>query len=239
MNDRTKRRYDKFGREITFFNDNKADFAAAGEAAKRTGNLVRIVKDMDDAKAGQGGGTAAPKEVLLDALRLDLGNIRGIATAIDQDEPGFADRFPAADNSETSLLTTGDKYLGQLLSTADDTAAEKTAKTALTARFDSHELPATFVDDLQGDLDDIAAANQQLDSGDQGGVENTAALGRLAKEGMKESNYLDAIMQAKYARNPDKLRGWQSASHLERAPVRAKKVAPPAGGSTPPKPSGT
>ena len=228
MNDRTKRRYDKFGREITFFNDNKADFAAAGEAAKRAGNLQRTVNDMDDAKAGQGGGTAAPKEVLLDALRLDLGNIRGIATAIDQDEPGFADRFPAADNSETSLLTTGDKYLGQLLSTADDTAAEKTAKTALVARFVAHELPATFVDDLQGDLDDIAEANKQLESGDQGGVENTAALGRLAKEGMKESNYLDAIMRAKYARNPDKLRGWESASHLERAPVRAKKTPAPA-----------
>ena len=238
MNDRTKRRYDKFTREITFFSDNKADFAAAGEAAKRTGNLQRIVGEMDDAKAGQGGGTAAPKEVLLDALRLDLGNIRGIATAIDQDEPGFADRFPAADNSETSLLTTGDKYLAQFLAAAD-TAAEKAAKTALIARFTAHELPATFVDDLQGDLDDIAAANQQLDSGDQGSVENTAALGRLAKEGMKESNYLDAIMQAKYARNPDKLRGWQSASHLERAPVRAKKTLLPAGGTTPPKPPGT
>lgn len=227
MNDRTQRRYDKFTREITFFSDNKADFAAAGEAAKRNGNLQQIVKNMDDAKAGQDGGTAAPKEVLLDALRLDLGNIRGIATAIDQDEPGFADRFPAADNSETSLTTTGDKYLAQLLPAATDTAAEKAAKTALIARFTAHELPATFVDDLQGDLDDIAAANRQLDSGDQGGVENTAALGRLAREGMKESTYLDAILRAKYARNPDKLRGWESASHLERAPVRAKKTPPP------------
>ena len=237
MNDRTKRRYDKFGREITFFNDNKADFAPDAEAAKRTGNLQRIVQGMDDAKAGQGGGSAAPKEVLLDALRLDLGNIRGIATAIDQDEPGFADRFPAAGNSETAVTTTGDIYLAQLLPASDDTAAEKAAKTALTARFIAHELPATFVDDLQGDLDAIAEANQQLDSGDQGAVENTAALGRLAKEGMKESNYLDAIMRAKYARNPDKLRRWESASRLERAPQRAKKPAPPAGGTTPPKPN--
>ena len=45
---------------------------------------------------------------------------------------------------------------------------------------------------------------------------------------MKESNYLDAIMRAKYARNPDKLRGWESASRLERAPVRAKKTPAPA-----------
>src|SRR6266853_6074913 len=114
MNDRTKRRYDKFGRPITFFNSNASDFAAGGEAVKRTGNLQRIVGEMDDAKAGQGGGSAAPKEVLLNALRLDLGTIRGIATAIDQGEPGFADRFPAAGNSESALVTTCDKYIGQL-----------------------------------------------------------------------------------------------------------------------------
>ena len=231
MNDRTKRRYDKFGRETTFFNGNKTEFAAGGEAAKRNGNLQRIVGEMDDAKAGQGGGSAAPKEVLLDALRLDLGNIRGIAIAIDQDEPGFADRFPAAGNSESALVTTGDKYIGQLSPAADDTDAQKTAKAALAARFVAHESHETFVDDLQGDLDDIAEANQQIASGDQGGVENTAALGRLSKEGMKESNYLDAIMRAKYARNPDKLRAWESASRLERAPVRAKKT--PAAGQAP------
>ena len=166
--------------------------------------------------------------MLLDALRLDFGLIRGIAVAIDQDEPGFADRFPAAENSETSLLTTGDKYLKQLLpDDEEDTAEEKAAKTALAARFIAHEMAATFVEDLQGDLEDIDEANKKLSSGDQGGVENTAALGRLAREGMKESNYLDAIMRAKYARNSDKLRAWESASRLERAPVRAKKTPPP------------
>ena len=47
---------------------------------------------------------------------------------------------------------------------------------------------------------------------------------------MKEVTYLDAIMHNKYARNPDKLRAWQSASHVERAPQREK--IPP----TPPTP---
>ncbi len=36
----------------------------------------------------------------------------------------------------------------------------------------------------------------------------------------------DAIMQNKYARIPEKLRAWQSASHIERAPQREKKPAP-------------
>jgi hypothetical protein len=227
MNDRIKRRYDKFGREITFFNDNKTDFAPAGEAAKRAGNLVRIVQEMDDAKAGQGGGSATPKEVLLDSLQLDLGNIHRIAAAIAQDEPGFADDFRTAENSESSLTTAGDKYLAQFQPADGDTAAQRAAKTALIARFVAHELPATFVDDLQGDLEDIAAAHEQLQSGDQGSVENTAALGRLARAGMKESTDLDAILRAKYTRNADQLRGRESASHLERTPVRAKKTPPP------------
>ena len=46
-----------------------------------------------------------------------------------------------------------DKYLGQLLPADDDTDAQKAGKVALAARFIAHELPATFVDDLQGDLD--------------------------------------------------------------------------------------
>lgn len=236
MNERITRRYDKFQREITFFHNHKADFATASEAAKRTENLERIVSGMNDAKAGQGGGSATPKEVLLDALRLDLGNIRALATAIDQDEPGFAERFPTPGNSEASLLTIADKYLAQFVIDEDDSAAEKAAKTALVARFVAHELPATFVEDLQADLADIAEANQQLASGDLDGVENTAALGRLAREGTKESNYLGAIMRVKYARNPDKLRAWESASRLERAAVRTRKEKP-ANGTTPTSPA--
>ncbi len=45
------------------------------------------------------------------------------------------------------------------------------------------------------------------------------------KAGMKEVNYLDAIIRNKYARNADKLRAWESASHIERAPQREKKPA--------------
>lgn len=82
------------------------------------------------------------------------------------------------------------------------------------------------MDALQSDVDDIGEANLSMDTGDEKGVENTAALERLTRDGMKESVYLDAIMRAKYARNSDKLRGWETASHLDRAPIRAKKAAP-------------
>ena len=50
----------------------------------------------------------------------------------------------------------------------------------------------------------------------------------------KKIHRLDAIMHHKYARNPDTLRAWDSASHIERAPKRAKKPAP---APQPPKPN--
>ena len=57
---------------------------------------------------------------------------------------------------------------------------------------------------------------------------------RASKSGMAEVTQLDAIMNNKYARNPEKLRAWESASHIKRAPKRApKRAKKPEGGTTP------
>ena len=67
----------------------------------------------------------------------------------------------------------------------------------------------------------------------QDGVENTALIGKLLGETSDEVDFLDTIMGNKYERQPEKLRAWESASRVERAPVRSKKdkpasvVAPP------------
>jgi len=82
------------------------------------------------------------------------------------------------------------------------------------------------VQDLADDRAAIAAAQDAEESADNEGVESTAAIGRLIRAGMKEVTTLNAIMHNKYARQPDKLRAWQSASHIERAPQREKKPAP-------------
>ena len=227
MNDRETRRYDMFGRVQTFGTGNQADFAAGGEAQKRFANIGKVIKDLDAAKAAQQGGGTTAKEVLLDALRLDLQNISRTARAIAQDEPGFADNFRPPDSpSQTALLTTADAFLAQFQDAADDTPAQKAAKAALVVKFVAHELPADFVTDLADDRKAIDAAKDSVESDDSEGVQSTAAVGRLIKAGMKEVTYLDAIVQNKYARNPDKLRAWESASHIERAPQREKKPAP-------------
>jgi hypothetical protein len=78
---------------------------------------------------------------------------------------------------------------------------------------------------IPADEDGGAAAEA---SDDSEGVASTAAIGRLIRDGIKEVTILDAIMHNKYTRNPDKLRAWKSASHVERAPQREKKPEPAA-----------
>ncbi len=215
MNDRETARYNMFGRVQTFGNDN----TAGSKATAHFTAIAQVVKDLDTAKAGQQGGGATAKEVLLDALRLDIQNIGRTARAIAQDEPGFADNFPAVPSpGQAALITTADAYLIEL----------KNAGVA--AKFIANELPADFVKDLTDDRAAIDAAKDEVESDDNEGVQSTAAVGRLIKAGMKEVNYLDAIMHNKYARDGDKLRAWNSANHIERAPQREKTPSPPASG---------
>lgn len=59
------------------------------------------------------------------------------------------------------------------------------------------------------------------------GVENAAAIGEILDRAAEDVQQLDAIMHNKYARQPEKLRAWQSASRVERAPQREKRAASP------------
>lgn len=85
---------------------------------------------------------------------------------------------------------------------------------------------ADFVQSLKNDRTAIDSAQDSIEGDDEEGMASTDAVGRLIKGGMKEVNYLDAIRHNKYARDPDNLRAWQSASHIESAPQREKKPTP-------------
>ena len=236
MTDRETARYNMFRTAVTFGIDNAGDFAAGSKAKIHFANLTEILKDLDKAKAGQLGGGVTAKSVLIDALRLDMQNIRRTAVAIDQDEPGIADQFPVAGTSQRDLLTTADAYLLLLapaVPPAVDSPAQLASKTALAAKFIAHELPADFVQDLVDARKAIDDAKDEVDGENLDEVESTSAVGRLIREGMKEINYLDAIMFNKYSRTADKLRAWKSASHIERAAKKKTPPTPPTGGFIP------
>ena len=167
------------------------------------------------------------KTTLLDALAIDLQNIARTARRMAQKENGFAAPYRIPDNtSEAAVITHTDTVLQKLEDQPADAAAVKTAKAALRVRFTDYELPADFVTHLRADRNAITQANKNNQGEVLGGVENTELIGELLGEINDEISELDAIMHNKYTRQPDKLRGWQSASHVERAPQRAKTPTP-------------
>lgn len=236
MNDRDQRRYDRLTRVQTFGRENATDFASGSKAKTHFVNVDQHLKDLDAAKAGQAPARVS-KETLLDALMLDFKNIARTARSIALKENGFAAPYRIPDNPSESAITTHADALLKILEdniepVADggDTPEQKAAKAALRAKFIAYEIPADFVEDLRADREAIREANQHNQGENQEGVENTALIGQILGEAADNVQELDAIMNNKYARQPEKLRAWQSASRIERAPQREKK---PAGGNTP------
>ncbi len=236
MNDRDQRRYDRLLRVQTFGVENAADFAAGSKAKTHFANIDGLITQLDDAKAGQTPARVS-KQTLLDALALDFQNIARTARAIELKETGFAAPYRIPDNpSESAITTHADALLVRLEDQPADSAATKTAKAALRARFIAYELPGDFVADLRADRKAITDANQVNRAENQEGVENTELIGQLLGRASDDVTELDAIMYNKYTRQPEKLRAWQSASHVERAPQREKK---PEKKPEPPKPPGS
>jgi hypothetical protein len=223
MNDRDQRRYDRLTNVQTFGRANAADFEPGAKALIHFGNVDDLISGIDRAKAGQKP-TRVSKETLLDALTLDLQNIARTARAIELTSPSFAAPYRIPDNpSEAAITTHADAVLLLLEEQPNDSAAIKTAKAALRARFITYDLPSDFVADLRASRQAVTEANQHNQDEVQEGVENTALIGALLGRGRDEVTELNAIMYNKYTRQPEKLRAWQSASRVERAPQREKR----------------
>ncbi len=229
MNDRDTRRYEMFNRVHTFGQEHAADFAPNGKAAAQFTSLAAAIQALDEARAAQrGDGSTVSKAVLLDALRLDLSNINRTARAIAQDDPGFAaDYRPPEHNTQSEILAAVDAILGKLQPAADDSAAATAAKAALVATFVAYELPADFVTHLAADRAAVVAAQDSQDVNRSILVASTASVSVTIEGALKVVAYLDAIMHNKYAREPDTLRAWTSAAHVERAPQRQQPAAAP------------
>ncbi len=228
MNDRDQRRYERILRVQTFGSEYAGDFAPGGKAAAHFAHLGRLVGQIDAAKAAQNPALTT-KETLLDALHEDLLNVSRTAQAIALVEPGFAVGYVLPSYpTEASHLTHADTVLNRLEDRPGDSPEALAVKASLRERFTSYEMPDDFVADLRADLDELRQANARNRGETQGGVENTATIGLLMSQGSAAIQHLDALMRNEFARQPERLRVWDSASRLERAPKHRKeeKVVP-------------
>ncbi len=243
MNDRDQRRFDRLTRVQTFGRENAADTTAGSKAETLFASIDRRITALEDAKAGQQPERVS-KQTLLDALWLDFKDIARTARSIALTDNGFASpyRLPA-DFTEKDIATHADALLGHLednnkpVAEGGDTPEQKAVKAALRARFIAYETVADFVADLRADREALRGANKLNQGENQEGVENTKLISEILESAAQDVQQLDSIMRNRYARRPEKLRAWQTASRVERTPQRAKAPAPTAGSpppSTPP-----
>lgn len=220
MDDKIRRKLDKFERQDAFMADNAADFPAssAGDTARLAN---RAIIDEINALAAQqvsGGSSAAAsmsnKDEDLDELMLMLRNMNRAANAFEDEVSGSNLKFRMPRNrSEQNILATARAFH------ADSEDLKDT--------FIEYGLATRFRTDLQAKIDEIEQAGAQADTGAEQRAGATGGLVDAARRGMANSRKMDAIVRIKYSNNPGKLAAWTVASHLERAPKRAAPPTPP------------
>ena len=208
-----------FGRSITFWNSNSADLAAApkgpGYLAKLAANNTRLT----ELGATQKSISVAAQNAQILALDGELELLVLAAEAITQDVPGFDDLFKRPKHfTPHEVLDTAEVFLKQLAPDDKDDTPTAAAKAARVKQFTDHGQPATFVADLQAQVTAIGDLKETHEQSREKGVGSTAEIAAVARDSRKQVKYLDAIARTIYKRNPDKLRAWQSASHVEHDP---------------------
>ena len=220
MNDKESRNHQRFVRVHGFAQAHASDFASNSLGAQTFAIVGAVIIEINGLAAGevsahggarQGTETRAQARV---ALRVALEAINRTARAMANDVPGINEMFRLPrGNNDRDLINAARAFLADA--------------TPLKAQFIAHELPADFLEDLQADIEAMEAAMRDQSTGVGNHVAASAALDDAFSRGNEAVRRADAIVRNKYANNPGVLAEWTSASHIERAPRRAKTSEPP------------
>ena len=212
MKDTERRRYEMMVRVRDFGAAHAASFPSATISGELFAQLEAIVTELESHAAAQSSGASAAREgtsvraAARAALREDMEAISRTARAMAIDSPGLEDRFrvPPGNSNDQALINAARAFL--------------TDAAPLSNAFTHHELPATFLADLEADINRFEAAVNNQSRGTETRVTATAAIDAAIERGIETVRRLDAIVQNKFRDDPARLAAWQSASHTERAP---------------------
>jgi len=215
MNDNHNRRHESFIRSRDNFAQVADQFAPNGVAQQTAAAFATTITKIEATAAAQTGGVGQARQHTVTRaearreLRADLEAINRAARIM-----GLQNEFqlPPEDNDRL-LLNAARAFAANAL--------------PLKTQFIAHEMAADFLEDLAADIAafETAIANQNDAIG--GHVAASQALEDLFDEGTEQQKDLDGFMRNKFANNAEILAEWTRASHVERAPRRAKPAPPP------------
>ncbi len=220
MKDSEIRRYEMFLRVRVHGAEHAAQFPATTLGGELLARLNTIIEGLDGHTASQSSGKRAAQEgagskaSARAELREDLERISRTARAMALTTPGLEDKFRAPRSiSDQALLAVARSF--------------ETDATPLSAEFIRRGLPLDFLDDLEADITAFETAINHKIQGTGKHVTATAAIDDAIDEGSNIVRELDPIMRNTFAEDTANLAAWLSASHVERAPKRAKPPVPP------------
>lgn len=220
MNDTVNTQLGTYRRMHEFCGSRSSDFAPTSLATQLFTDLTAGVADLTNLTAAQASGDGSARagtdfrSDARDDLRSRLKALNRTAHAIAIEVPGLENKFrvPRGDNDE------------ELLAAARAAAADAPA---FSSHFIAHEMPATFIDDLNTSIANFEKAMNQQSSAVGDRVGSRAAIEKRLDALMIIRRKLDPIMRNKYADDPATLTEWIRASHIAR-PAKKKKEAKPA-----------
>ncbi|HXI23059.1 MAG TPA: hypothetical protein VNG71_04220 [Pyrinomonadaceae bacterium] len=219
MNDSSNRKLETCRRVEDFCTARAADFSATSLATQLFATLATGIDTLEGLAAAQtsGGGAAregtATRGDAREELRSQMKAWSATAHAIAIDNPGLEHKFrvPRGENDEVLIAAA---------------RAFATDAVPLSAQFIAHEMPATFIDDMNASIVKFSNTMSKQSSAVGDRVGARAAFEAELDECLTVVRQLDPIMRNKYADDPATLAEWTSASHVERAPKKKKTPQP-------------
>ena len=224
MNAREQARYDMVKRVGVFGTTNIGGFPGTPKqlvldlTTADTGLIDQIGQMAETQESGSGTfhGGSTSKDVLRDALRLELRGINRTAGAIAEatGDPGLMDNFRMPYGvSDITLVAKANAI-------AD-------ADAPMVAQFEEYGHSGSFVDELRAHITAFEGAEDVQDAGQQKASGATAGFGPLLKTALMKVKQLDAFVHNFYKTDAEKMGEWKTASHVERQSKKKTNPPPP------------
>jgi len=230
MNALEMRRFEMLARVRDFISTRVEFFPRASLGGQQFVALSVAVENLTREAATQSSGVSSAQQATAsragarEALRDAMQAVSRTARAIAFNMPGLENkfRFPRS-GSDLALLAVARAFAADALPLKDE--------------FVRHEMPESFLEDLQADIADLERAIGGQNTGRGTHVFATASIDEQIERGMNAVRRLDAIVRNKFRDDAATLAAWGSARHVERAaraPRRPDGDAPEPPAAPPP-----